>query len=86
MTVPAWLGGPRAGGLADQVVALGDVRGPAGGIRVRGGGGGQAAAQLVQVAADGVPAVPLAEHPDYQPAQLAGVRSMDRDLLVENAA
>ncbi|MEA2137110.1 MAG: hypothetical protein QOG56_260, partial [Solirubrobacteraceae bacterium] len=26
-----WLGGPRAGGLADQVVALGDVRGPAGG-------------------------------------------------------
>jgi hypothetical protein len=28
------LAGPRAGGLTDQVVALGDVRGPTGGIRV----------------------------------------------------
>jgi len=44
------------------VVALGDVRGPAGGLGVRRGGGRQIAAQLVQVAADGVPAVPLAEH------------------------
>src|SRR5262245_48219158 len=61
-TVPRSPGGPRAGGLADQVVALGDVRGPAGGIRVRRGGGSKVAAQLVQVAADGVPPVPLAEH------------------------
>ena len=30
---------PRAGGLTDQVVALGDIRGPTGGIRVRRGGG-----------------------------------------------
>jgi hypothetical protein len=44
------------------VAALGDVRGPAGGIRVRRGGGREVAAELVQVAADGVPAVPLAEH------------------------
>src|SRR4051794_31921041 len=62
-TVPRWLGGPRAGGLTDQMVALGDVRGPTGGIRVRRGGGRQVAAELVQVAADGVPPVPLAEHP-----------------------
>jgi len=41
-----WLGGPRAGGLTDQVVALGDVRGPTGGIRVRRGGGREVAAQL----------------------------------------
>jgi hypothetical protein len=34
----------------------------AGGIRVRRGGGREVAAELVQVAADGVPAVPLAEH------------------------
>ena len=53
---------PRAGGSADQVVALGDVRGPAGGLGVRHGGGREIAAELVQVAADGVPAVPLAEH------------------------
>lgn len=55
-------GGSRAGGLADQVVAFGDVRGEAGGLGVGRGGGGQVAAELVQVAADGVPAVPLAEH------------------------
>src|SRR4051812_10677661 len=48
---------PRAGGLADQVVALGDVRGPAGGLGVRRGGGRELVAQLVQVAADRVPAV-----------------------------
>ena len=41
------LAGPRAGGLVDQVVALGDVRGPAGGLGVGRGGGGQVAAQLV---------------------------------------
>ena len=44
------------------MVALGDVRGPAGGIRVRRGGGREVAAEFVQVAADGVPAVPLADH------------------------
>jgi hypothetical protein len=54
--------GPRAGGLADQVVALGDVRGPVRGLGVRRGGGREIAAELVQVGADGVPPVPLAEH------------------------
>src|SRR3954447_15456023 len=54
--------GPRAGGLADQVVALADVRGATGGARVRRAGGGQVAAELVQVAADGVPPVAVAEH------------------------
>ena len=44
------------------MVALGDVRRPTGGIRVRRGGSRQVAAELVQVAADGVPAVALAEH------------------------
>jgi hypothetical protein len=43
-------------------VALGDVRGPAGGLGVGRGGGREVAAQLVQVAADGVPAVPLADN------------------------
>src|SRR5215211_4328765 len=51
----------RAGGLTDQVVALGDVRGATGGIGVRRGGGREVAAELVQVAADGVPPVPLGE-------------------------
>src|SRR6266699_6638885 len=45
-------------------------RGPAGGLGVRRGGGREVAAELVQVAADGVPAVPLAEHL-AQPAGLA---------------
>jgi hypothetical protein len=53
---------PRAGGSADHVVALGDVRGPAGGLGVRHGGGREIAAELVQVAADGVPPVPLGDH------------------------
>ena len=61
-TVPTRLGGPCAGGLADQVVALGDGGGPAGGLGVRRGGGREVAAEFVQVAADGVPAVPLADH------------------------
>jgi hypothetical protein len=56
------LAGPRAGGLADQVVALGDLRGPVGGLGVRRGGGGQVAVELVQVPAHRVPPVPLAEH------------------------
>ena len=37
-------GGPSAGGLADQVVALGDVRRAPGGLGVGRGGGGQVAA------------------------------------------
>jgi len=55
-------GGPCAGGLTDEVVALGDVRGPTGGLGVRRSGGGQVTVELVQVAAHGVPALPLAEH------------------------
>ena len=39
------------------MVALGHVRGPTGGIRVCRGGGRQVAAELVQVAADGLRAV-----------------------------
>jgi tetratricopeptide (TPR) repeat protein len=79
---------PRAGRLADEVVALGDVRGPAGGIRVRRGGGGEVAAELVQVAANGVPAVPLAEHL-AQPVGLAqpggGAHDVaDRDRATEH--
>src|SRR4051794_8708842 len=54
----AWPAGSRTRGLADEVVALGDVRRPAGGLDVRRRRGGQVTAQLVQVAADGVPAVP----------------------------
>src|SRR5215216_1498706 len=57
-----WRAGPRAGGLADQVVALADVRRAPGGLGVRPGGGGQVAVELVQVAADGVPPVAVAEH------------------------
>jgi hypothetical protein len=56
------LAGPRAGGLTDQVVALGDVRRPAGGLGVRRGGGREVAAEFVQVATDGVPPVAVAEH------------------------
>ena len=44
------------------MVALGDVRGPTGGIRVRRGGGREVAAELVQLAVHRVPPVPLAEH------------------------
>src|SRR5215510_1356978 len=46
---PTLLGGPSAGGLADQVVALGDVRGSTGGFRVRRGGAREVAAELMQV-------------------------------------
>jgi len=70
------------------VVALGDVRGPAGGLGVGRGGGGQVAAQLVQVAADGVPPVAVAEHL-AQPVGLAqpggGTESVaDRDRAPEH--
>src|SRR5437667_450394 len=67
------VGGSRAGGLADQVVALGDVRGAAGGLGVRRGGGGQVAVELVQVPAHGVPPMPLADHL-AQPVGLAQPR------------
>ena len=64
------LAGPRAGGLTDQVVALRDVGGPTGAIRVLRGRGRRFGAELVQVAADGLPAGPLAEHV-AQPVGLA---------------
>jgi hypothetical protein len=51
------------------VVALGDVGGPTGGIRVGRGGGGEVAVELVWMAADGVPPVPPADHL----AQLVGL-------------
>jgi hypothetical protein len=43
----------RGRGPADQVVALGDVRGAAGGLGVCRGGGGQVAVELVQAPAHG---------------------------------
>ena len=44
------------------MVALGDVRGAVSRGRIRRRGGGEVAAEFVQVAADGVPSVTLAEH------------------------
>ena len=44
------------------MVALGDVRRAPGGLGVRRGGSGQVAVELVQVAADGMPPVAVAEH------------------------
>lgn len=61
MTTPGRRAGPtywvaRADGLTDQVIALGDVRGPVGRLRVRGAGGGrQIAGELVQVTTDCMP-------------------------------
>jgi hypothetical protein len=83
--------GPAArarGGLADQVVALGDVRGPVGGFGVGRRGGGQVAAEFEQVPAHGVPAVPLADHL-AQPVGLTqpggGTEDMaDRDRAAEH--
>jgi hypothetical protein len=46
------------------VVALGDVRSPTGGIRVRRAGGRQIAVELVQMAAHRMPPVAVAEHPE----------------------
>src|SRR3954470_7759920 len=61
---------PRAGGLTYQVVALGDVRRATSGLRVRRTGGRQVAVELVQVAADRMPPVAVAED-GAQPAGLA---------------
>ena len=44
------------------MIALGDVRGDSGSLGVGRGGGAEVTAELVQVPADGVPAVALAEH------------------------
>src|SRR3954452_5145360 len=82
-------GGLSAGGLTDQVVALGDVRRAPGGLDVRRRGSGQVSVELVQVAADGMPAVAVAEHP----AQRVGLeqsrgrtaRVADRDGAAEHA-
>jgi hypothetical protein len=52
---------PRAGGLPDEVVSLGDVGCAPGGLGVGRSGGGQVAGELVEVAAGGVPAVAVAE-------------------------
>ncbi len=84
------VGGPRAGGLADQVVALGGVRRAPGGLDVRRGGSGQVAVELVQVAADGMPPVAVAEHL-AQPIGLEQPRGgtedvADRDRAAEPAA
>jgi hypothetical protein len=70
------------------VVAFGDVRGPPGGLGVRCGGGEEVAVELVQVAADGVPPVPVAEHL-AQPVGLAQPRGSpeyvaDRDRAAEH--
>ena len=54
--------GSREGGLVDEVVALRHVRGPAGGLGVRFGGGGMVAVELVKVPAHGMPPVALADH------------------------
>src|SRR5438128_10273405 len=53
---------PRAGRLTHQVVALSDVCGAAGGLRVRCAGGGHVAGELVEVAADRMPPMAVAEH------------------------
>ena len=80
--------GPRASRLPNQVVALRDVGGPVGGVGVGGGRGGEVTVELVQVPADRVPAVPLAEHL-AQPLRLlepggAAVDVPDRDGASEH--
>ena len=56
------------------MVALGDVGRAPGGLDVRRGGSGQVAVELVQVAADGMPPVAVAEHL-AQPVGLAQLRA-----------
>ena len=70
------------------MVTLSDVGGQAGGLGVGRGGGGQVAAQLMQVAADGVPAVAVADRV-AQPVGLAqpgggAVHVADRDRAPEH--
>ena len=70
------------------MVAHGDVRGPTGGIRVRRAGGRQIAVELVQVAADRMPPVAVAEHL-AQPVGLAQPRGgtehvADRDRAAQH--
>ena len=67
-------GRPRAGGLSDEVVSLGDVRRPAGGLCVRRSGGREIAVELVKVGADRMPPVSVAEHL-AQPVGLAQPRA-----------
>jgi L-fuconolactonase len=67
------------------VVALGDVRGPSGGLSVGRGGGRQVAPELVEVAADGVPAMLLAEHL-AQPVGLAQPSVGSQDVADRNSA
>ena len=67
------------------MVALGDVRGPTGGIRVRRAGGRQIAAELVQVPAHGVPPVPLADHL-AQPVRLAQPGGVTEDMADRDRA
>src|SRR5829696_7815932 len=80
---PPQLGGPSAGGLTDQVVALGDVRRAPGGLDVRRGGSGRVAVELVQVAADGMPPVAVAEHL-AQPIGLEQPRGGTEDVADRN--
>jgi hypothetical protein len=61
-TAPLMHAGPSASGLADQVVAFCDVGGTTSSLGVGRGGGREVAAELVEMPADRVPAVPLAEH------------------------
>ena len=67
------------------MVALGGVRGAAGGLDVRRGGSGQVAAELVQVGADGMPPVAVAEHL-AQPVGLAQPRGGTEDVADRDRA
>src|SRR5699024_1305512 len=53
----AALGMAQPCGLADQMVSFGAAGGQSGGLGVGGGGGGRLVVHLVQIGADGVPAV-----------------------------
>src|SRR5690348_13074981 len=60
--IGSWLGCSGASGLADEMVALGDVGGSTGCLGVRGDGAGEVPAEFVQIPAYGVPPVPFADH------------------------
>ena len=83
------LGGSYASGLPDEVVAFGYVGGPTGGVCVCRRGGRAVAVELVQVAADGMPPVSLAQNL-AQPVGLAqsGMAAedvADRDRTTEHS-